>query len=55
MTFYQLKQQLDPPFRVKTKAELVALLSKCEPRNRVGGPVGKGRITAKRALAALGS
>lgn len=55
MTFKDLKAQLDPAYRKLTKAEFVAFItdSDVDGRVRVGGPTGKGRITAKRAAALL--
>jgi hypothetical protein len=50
-----LKTQLDPGFkRGWTKAVFIDYCQTVDGRTRVGGPVGKGRITAKRALALLG-
>ena len=58
MTFTELKKDLDPEFRRWTKAEFVEFLADeseyGDPKVRVGGPTGKGRITVKRALALLG-
>jgi hypothetical protein len=54
MTFTELKKDLDPEFRVFTKRDFVAFIENVDGRVRVGGTKGKGRITAKRALALLG-
>ncbi len=55
MNYTALKSQLDPEFRALTKAEFVRFCeSASDPKERVGGPKGKGRITAKRALILLG-
>jgi hypothetical protein len=55
MTYQDLKTQLDPGFkRGWTKAVFIDYCQTVDGRTRVGGPVGKGRITAKRALALLG-
>ena len=56
MTYTALKKVLDPEYRYLTKAEFVALMRDpdTDQKSRVGGPKGKGRITAKRALSLLG-
>jgi hypothetical protein len=54
MTYTELKKDLDPAFKGATKAEFIDWMFTIEPRTRVGGPKGKGRLTAKRALALLG-
>ena len=54
-TFKELKKDLDPVFRAWSKADFIDFCSYAEPRTRVGGPKGKGRITAKRALSLLGN
>ena len=53
MNFRQLKMVLDPEFNGLTKAEFIETVSQLDGRIRVGGPKGKGRLTAKRALALL--
>lgn len=53
MSFTELKKVLDPEFKSYKKAEFVAFISNVDGRTRVGGSKGKGRITAKRALALL--
>jgi len=54
MKFYDLKRVLDRDFAKMTKAEFVAFCESApDPKVRVGGPSGKGRLTAKRALALL--
>jgi hypothetical protein len=54
MSFKELKKELDPEFKSFTKADFVAFIAAVDGRTRVGGPKGKGRITAKRALALVG-
>ena len=56
MNYADLRQDLLPEFRkhFTTKREFVAFCLSVDGRTRVGGPKGKGRITAKRALALLG-
>jgi hypothetical protein len=54
MNYADLKPQLDPNFKGFTKAAFIDYCSTADGRVRVGGPTGKGRITAKRALALLG-
>jgi hypothetical protein len=54
MTYTELKQELDPEFGRDTKADFILFCQLVDGRVRVGGPKGKGRITAKRALALLG-
>ncbi|MES2156016.1 MAG: hypothetical protein V4510_12860 [bacterium] len=54
MTFQELKKDLDPAFKRMTKADFVNYCTGNDGRARVGGPTGKGRMTAKRALALLG-
>ena len=54
MTYTELKKDLDPAFRGLTKSSFIDICLTVEPRTRVGGPKGKGRLTAKRALAFLG-
>lgn len=54
MTWYELRRQLDPAFwAIKTKRDFVLYCQSVDGRTRVGGPKGKGRLTAKRALALL--
>jgi hypothetical protein len=55
MTYTELKKDLDPEFKGMTKQDFINLCQVIEPRSRVGGPKGKGRLTAKRALAFLGA
>lgn len=55
MTITELRKDLDPRFQKWLKKDLVAYLSAADPRERVGGPKGKGRLTAKKALALLAS
>ena len=56
MTYGELKKDLFPEFRKMTKASFVDYCRwvVLDPKERVGGPKGKGRITAKRALILLG-
>jgi hypothetical protein len=54
MSFSELRKDLDPAFKRATKAEFVAFCQGSDGRTRVGGPKGKGRLTATRALALLG-
>jgi hypothetical protein len=57
MTFAELRKgdTLDPEFRAfSTKRDLVNCLMGLDGRTRVGGPKGKGRLTAKKTLALLG-
>lgn len=54
MTFAELKKDLDAEFRRMTKQDFIFIVSRQDGRLRVGGPKGKGRITAKKALALLG-
>lgn len=54
MTYTELKKSLDTEWKGLTKADFITMLQTVEPRTRVGGPKGPGRITAKRALALLG-
>jgi hypothetical protein len=53
LSYTELKKVLDPEFKVFTKADFIAYARTVDGRIRVGGPKGKGRITAKRALALL--
>lgn len=54
VTFREMKPMLDPDFRKLTKVDFVFVARAIDPKSRVGGPKGKGRLTAKRALALLG-
>lgn len=56
MTYTDLKKVMDPSIRSArfNKAEFIEFAGFCDGRVRIGGPKGKGRITAKRALALLG-
>lgn len=54
MTFQELKKDLDPDFKTFSKKEFIVFCEDADGRVRVGGTKGKGRITAKRALALLG-
>ena len=54
MKWTDLKAQLDSSFRRMTKREFINFCQSVDGRTRVGGTTGKGRITAKRALAFLG-
>lgn len=54
MSFKELQKVLDPDYRRMTKRDFVNFCSASDGRTKVGGPTGKGRITAKRALALLG-
>lgn len=53
MSYTDLKKVLDPAFKRFTKADFLAYIAAVDGRTRVGGPKGKGRITAKRAAALL--
>lgn len=53
MTFKELKPELDKDVSKLSKREFVGFCLTVDGRTRVGGPKGKGRITAKRALALL--
>lgn len=53
MTFKSLKPALDKDIKSMSKGEFISFCLNVDGRTRVGGPVGKGRITAKRALALL--
>jgi hypothetical protein len=53
LSYTELKKALDPAFKAFTKADFVDYARAVDGRTRVGGPKGKGRITAKRALALL--
>ena len=53
MTYGELLKDLDPEWKRVSKREFVAFCSEVDGRVRVGGPKGRGRITAKRALALL--
>jgi hypothetical protein len=55
MTFAELRPQLLPGFKTFTKRDFVSYCQAVDQRSRVGGPRGKGRITAKRALLLLGA
>jgi hypothetical protein len=50
--FQELRALLDPELRLRfrKKNELTAFLREQDGRARVGGPKGKGRLTAKKAL-----
>lgn len=54
MTYAELRKALDPEFRFSTKTAFVEWAKGVDGRTRVGGPKGKGRLTAKKALALLG-
>jgi len=58
VTYTELKKSLDPQWRGMSRATFVGALTDVyywgDPKTRVGGPVGKGRITVKRALILLG-
>jgi hypothetical protein len=53
MTFDALRPTLDPQYRRMTKTEFVRFCQAVDGRIKVGGTTGKGRLTAKRALALL--
>ncbi len=59
MTFADLKKDLDQPYQKMSKRDFIQLMRDIsyygDPKTRVGGPKGKGRITVKRALALLGA
>lgn len=55
MTYGELKKDLDPLFKGWTKRDFIAFCDGADGRVRVGGPKGKGRLTAKKALALLAS
>lgn len=56
VTFVELRGLMDDEFRrhFRTKRDFVEFAQAVDGRTRIGGPKGKGRITAKRALALLG-
>lgn len=54
MTHQELKKDLDLRYQRMSKADFINLCTGMEPRERVGGPKGKGRLTAKQALTLLG-
>lgn len=54
MTYTELKKDLLPDFRSYTKRDFIGFCQGVDGRVRVGGTKGKGRLTAKRALALLG-
>lgn len=54
VTYAELRKVLDAEWRFRTKADFVAVVRTVDGRTRVGGPKGKGRLTAKKALALLG-
>lgn len=54
VTYQELRKILDPEWKVSTKFLFVEMAQKVDGRTRVGGPKGKGRLTAKKALALLG-
>lgn len=53
MTYQELLKDLDPEFKRVSKKSFIEFCMYSDGRTRVGGPKGKGRITAKRALALL--
>lgn len=53
MTFQELKQYLDEGVP-RQKNRFIAWAQEQNPRVRVGGPVGPGRLTAGQALKLLG-
>lgn len=53
MTYKELKPALDKEVSKLSKREFIGFCLLADGRTRVGGPKGKGRITAKRALALL--
>jgi len=54
MTYGELQKDLNPEFKRGTKRQFIAWCKEADGRTRVGGPKGKGRLTAKKALALLG-
>lgn len=55
VTYADLKKVLDPEWQYRTKREFVHFARYADdPKMRVGGPKGRGRITVKRALSLLG-
>jgi hypothetical protein len=54
MTFTELRKDLQPQYKQMTKAEFVNFCTASDGRVRVGLSKGKGRLTAKQALALLG-
>jgi hypothetical protein len=55
MTYGELSKDLDPIFKRYSKKDFIAFCDGADGRTRVGGPKGKGRLTAKKALALLAS
>ncbi len=55
MTYQELQKDLDPTFRRVSKRDFVSYCTSVDGRVRVGGPTGKGRLTAKKALQLLGA
>lgn len=55
MTYKELSKDLDPEFRRWTKRDFIDFVMNVDGRTRVGGPKGKGRLTAKKAAALLTS
>lgn len=55
MTYGELSKDLDPEFHRDSKRTFIAFCQAVDGRTRVGGPKGKGRLTAKKALALLSS
>ena len=55
MTYGELLKDLDAGFKRVSKKDFIAFCDAVDGRTRVGGPKGKGRLTAKKALALLAS
>ncbi len=55
MTYQELMKDLDPTFKRVSKKDFIEYCLDVDGRVRVGGPKGKGRLTAKKALALLAS
>ena len=53
MTYKELSKDLDPTFKGWTKRDFIDFVTNVDGRVRVGGPTGKGRLTAKKAAALL--